>query len=177
MQGCRSVSESDAHRGAGAQWLSACGYPSGPDQVLLTNGGSHGFSAALTALTRTGDTVSSGGISPGLLVSGRSLLGLKQLGLKAVRHGILPEALAEACLASGAKVLCLLPSLENPVPGMMPVGRRRELVLYIIEADPLGPGAEDRPPPLSRLLPERSICTCLMPGLHAWPYQTICFCL
>ncbi|MEW2915009.1 PLP-dependent aminotransferase family protein [Leisingera sp. JC11] len=179
LQCCGSVSKGDAHRDAGAQWLAARGFPAGPGQVLLTNGGSQGFSTALSALTRPGDTVLSDGITHNLLVSGCSYLGLKQLRLKADTQGILPEALAEACLASGAKVLCLLPSLANPVPVMMPEGRRRELVqiaedhdLYVIEADPLGPVAKDRPPPVSALLPKRSIymttfSTCLMPGLHA----------
>lgn len=179
LQGSATGSESTAHRDAGAQWLAACGYPAGPDQVFLTNGGSHGVSIALSALTRPGDTVLSDGITQSLLVSGCSYLGLKQLGLKADQHGILPEALAKACLASGAQVLCLLPSLANPVPVMMPETRRRELAqiakdhdLYIIEADPLGPVAKDRPPPVSALLPDRSIymtafSTCLMPGLHA----------
>ncbi|MCF6429874.1 PLP-dependent aminotransferase family protein [Leisingera sp. MMG026] len=179
LQDCSFSSGHDGRRAAGAKWLAACGLAAAPEQILVTNGGSHGMSVALSALTRPGDTVLSDSITHNLLVSGCSYLGLKLSGLKTDSSGILPDALEEACRTSGAKVLCLLPSLANPVPVMMPEDRRRELSriaddhgLYIIEDDPLGPVAEDRPPPVSSLVPERSVymsalSTCLMPGLQA----------
>ncbi|AHD02058.1 PLP-dependent aminotransferase family protein [Leisingera methylohalidivorans] len=179
LQVCKSIAGTDADKSAGARWLAACGFAAAPDQVILTNGGSHGFTVALSALTRPGDTVLSDSITDNLLVSGCAYLGLKHLGLEADPHGILPDALTEACRTSCPKVLCLLPSLANPVPVMMPEDRRKALAriaqendLYIIEHDPLGPVAGDRPPPVSALLPERSLymtalSTCLMPGLHA----------
>ncbi|WP_435660843.1 PLP-dependent aminotransferase family protein [Leisingera caerulea] len=179
LQACGAVAGSGAHRAAGARWLAACGLAAAPERVLLTNGGSLGMSAALSALTRPGDTVLADSITHSLLVSGCSYLGLKLAGLEADSDGILPDALEDACRTSGPKVLCLRPSLANPVPVMMPEDRRRDLAriadahdLCIVEDDPLGPVAEDRPPPVSALLPERSVylttlSTCAMPGLQA----------
>ncbi|WP_291733318.1 PLP-dependent aminotransferase family protein [Leisingera sp. F5] len=179
LQDCGSHSGNDTHRAAGAEWLAACGLAAAPERILVTNGGSHGMSVALSALTRPGDAVLSDSITHNLLVSGCSYLGLKLSGLETDSFGILPDALEDACRASGAKVLFLLPTLANPVPVMMPEDRRRELAriaenhgLYIIEDDPLGPVAKDRPPPVSALVPERSVymsafSACLMTGLQA----------
>lgn len=57
----------------------------------------------------------------------------------------------------------LQPTLDNPTGRTMPIRRRVELAevcaatgVWLIEDDPLGPLAADRPDPLAALLPERT---------------------
>ncbi|KIC21416.1 MocR-like ectoine utilization transcription factor EhuR [Leisingera sp. ANG-Vp] len=176
---CRPNVGHDAHRAAGARWLQLCGLEVPMERIIMTNGVSHGMSAALSALTRPGDTVVSDLITHHLLVSGCSYLGLNLAGLEADAEGILPEALDRYCHENSVKVLFLLPSLANATAGMMPEERRRDLVgiarkhdLHIIENDAFGPVADDRPVPVSALAPERSIylttfTKCTISGLRA----------
>ncbi|WP_264214615.1 PLP-dependent aminotransferase family protein [Leisingera thetidis] len=175
----RAAAVHDVHRAAGAQWLARCGLAAAPEQIVMTNGASHAMCAALSALTRPGDTVLSGSITHHLIVSGCSYLGLALAGLEMDADGILPDALERACRDSDPKALLLLPSLAGPVPVMMPEERRRELAgiarrheLFIIENDACGPVAEDRPLPVSALAADRSVylttlAKCTVPGLQA----------
>lgn len=176
---CRPNVGHDAHRAAGVKWLHNCGLEVPAGRIIMTNGVSHGMSAALSALTRPGDTVVSSRITHHLLVSGCSYLGLTLAGIAADEDGILPDALDRYCVEHGAKVLFLLPSLANSTAEMMPEERRRELVriarkhdLHIIENDAFGPVAENRPVPVAALAPERTIylttfTKCTVSGLRA----------
>lgn len=176
---CRPNVGHDAHRAAGSQWLKLCGLEVPADRIIMTNGVSHGMSAALSALTRPGDKVVSDRITHHLLVSGCSYLGLNLVGLETDADGIRPDALDRYCREHSPKVLFLLPSLANSTAGMMPEERRRELVelarrydMYIIENDAFGPVAADRPVPVTALAPERSIylttfTKCTVSGLRA----------
>lgn len=78
---CRPNVGHDAHRAAGVKWLQNCGMDAPADQIIMTNGVSHGMSAALSALTRPGDTVVTSRITHHLLVSGCSYLGLYLAGV------------------------------------------------------------------------------------------------
>ncbi len=168
-----------AHRDAGVKWLSLCGLDTTADQIIMTNGVSHGMSAALSALASPGDTVVSDKITHHLLVSGCAYLGMNLVGLDTDDYGILPDALERYCIEKSPKVLFLLPSLANTTAYMMPEHRRRDLVriaekydLFIIENDAHGPVAEDRPVPVSALAPDRSIyltsfTKCTISGLRA----------
>ena len=161
---CRPNVGHDSHRAAGTVWLRQCGLDVPAERIIMTNGVSHGMSAALSSLTRPGDTVVSSKITHHLLVSGCSYLGLNLVGVETDDYGILPEALEKCCLETRVKVLFLLPSLANATAEMMPENRRRELVaiaekydLQIIEDDAFGPVAADRPIPITALAPSRSI--------------------
>ncbi|MBY6141237.1 PLP-dependent aminotransferase family protein [Leisingera daeponensis] len=168
-----------AHREAGAEWLKICGLEVSAERILMTNGASHGLSAALTALTRPGDTVVADKVTHHLLVSACACLGLTLAGLDMDGDGMLPDALEEFCRKSAPKVLFLLPSLANATAGMMPEDRRQALVevarkhdLLIIENDAFGPVAEDRPEPVAALAPERTVylttfTKCTVSGLRA----------
>ncbi|MCB4456782.1 MocR-like ectoine utilization transcription factor EhuR [Leisingera sp. McT4-56] len=169
----------EAHRQAGAEWLRICGLEVPAGRILMTNGVSHGLSAALTALARPGDTVVADKITHHLLVSACASLGLTLAGLEMDGDGMLPDALQEFCRDNNPKALFLLPSLANATAGMMPEARRRALVevarrhdLLIIENDAFGPVAEDRPVPVAALAPERTVylttfTKCTLPGLRA----------
>lgn len=176
---CRPNIGHEQHRIAGVKWLSVCGVETTAEHIIMTNGVCHGMSAALSALTRPGDTVLSDDITHHLVVAGCSYLGLNLVGLRTDEFGICPAALETYCREKEAKVLYLLPSLTNPTAGMMPEERRRALVevarkydLYIIENDAFGPVVANRPVPVTSLAPERSIyltsfSKCTVPGLRA----------
>lgn len=176
---CRPNVGHDAHRAAGETWLRICGLDVPPERIIMTNGVSHGMSAALSALARPGDTVVSSRITHHLLVSGCSYLGLNLVGVDFDQDGMLPDALDRHCTENNAKVLFLLPSLANTTVEMIPEERRQALVqvarkhnLHIIENDAFGPVAEDRPVPVAALAPERTIylttfTKCTVSGLRA----------
>jgi DNA-binding transcriptional MocR family regulator len=176
---CRPNIGHEAHRVAGVKWLAACGIETTPEQIIMTNGVTHGMSAALSALTRPGDTVLSDSITHHLVVSGCSCLGLNLVGIQVDEFGMCPESLERYCQKIDAKVLFLLPSLTNPTAVIMPEERRLALVdvarkhnLYIIENDAFGPVIEHRPIPVASLAPERTIyltsfTKCTVSGLRA----------
>lgn len=176
---CRPNIGHEQHRSAGGNWLSACGVETTSDHIIMTNGVCHGMSAALSGLTRPGDTVLSDDITHHLVIAGCSYLGLNLVGLRTDEYGICPDALERHCREKEAKVLCLLPSLASPTALMMPEDRRRALVevarkydLYIIENDAFGPVVANRPVAVTSLAPERSIyltsfSKCTLPGMRA----------
>ncbi len=176
---CRPNIGFESHRAAGTKWLSLCGLNTQADNVMMTNGVTHGMSAALSALTRPGDVVVSDAITHHLLVSACAYLGLQLVGLDTDEDGILPDALEKACVELNPKALFVLPSLANPNVYMMSEARRRQLAdisgkyeLFIIENDAFGPVAEDRPPPISEIIPDYSIylttfTKCAVSGLRA----------
>ncbi len=79
-------------------------------------------------------------------------------------HGLRADALDRQCRATGAKLLIVVPSFQNPTTAMMPEARRRDLVrvarghdLIVIEDDVYGYLPLSRPPPIAALAPERTI--------------------
>lgn len=169
----------EAHRKTGVKWLLHCGLETGANSVLMTNGVTHGMSAAMSAILRPGDVILSDMITHHLLISSVAYFGYRHVGLEADEHGILPDALEKACAEKSPKALYLLPSLANPNVHMMPEERRRQIAgiarrygLYIIENDAFGPVAADRQPPVSVFAPELSVylttfTKCTVSGLRA----------
>lgn len=169
----------EAHRKTGVRWLSLCGVETDAASVLMTNGVTHGMSAAMSAILRPGDVILSDIITHHLLVSSAAYFGYRHVGLETDEYGILPDALEKACVEKSPKALYLLPSLANPNVHMMPEERRRQIAgiarkhrLHIIENDAFGPVAPDRPPPVSMFAPDLSVylttfTKCTVSGLRA----------
>ncbi|WP_282022051.1 PLP-dependent aminotransferase family protein [Ruegeria faecimaris] len=169
----------ETHRKTGVKWLSHCGLETNADSVLMTNGVTHGMSAAMSAILRPGDVILSDMVTHHLLVSSVAYFGYRHVGLETDEHGILPDALEKACVDKSPKALYLLPSLANPNVHMMPEERRRQIAaiarkhrLHIIENDAFGPVAVDRQPPVSMFAPELSVylttfTKCTVSGLRA----------
>jgi DNA-binding transcriptional MocR family regulator len=167
------------HRKTGTKWLSLCGLETGAESVLMTNGVSHGMTAALSAILRPGDVILSDMITHHLIISSVAYFGYRHVGLETDEYGILPDALEKACTEESPKALYLLPSLANPNVHMMPEDRRRQIAgiarkhrLHIIECDAFGPVAADRPPPVSTFAPDLSVylttfTKCTVSGLRA----------
>jgi DNA-binding transcriptional MocR family regulator len=169
----------ETHRKTGTKWLSHCGLETSAGSVLMTNGVSHGMTAAMSAILRPGDVILSDMITHHLMISSVAYFGYRHIGLEVDEHGILPDALEKACVEDSPKVLYLLPSLANPYVHMMPEDRRRQIAgiarkygLHIIENDAFGPVATHRPPPVSVFAPDLSVylttfTKCTVSGLRA----------
>jgi hypothetical protein len=80
------------------------------------------------SLCKPGDTV----LAEGLTFSGMKALaqhrGYKLAGVSMDEEGIIPEALVEAVKTSGARVLYVMPTLQNPTGRCLGAARRRELI-------------------------------------------------
>jgi DNA-binding transcriptional MocR family regulator len=93
-------------------------------------------------------------------------------------QGLTPDDLDRACRTTSAKVLYCLPTLHTPTTATLPEGRRRAVAevarahdLTIIEDDVFGFLPRERPPPVARFAPERSlfvtsVSKSLAPGLR-----------
>ncbi|MEM8952193.1 MAG: PLP-dependent aminotransferase family protein [Pseudomonadota bacterium] len=154
----------DPHREAAARWASRIGVDFAPENTLITGGAHQAIAVTLAGLARAGDTV----LCEQLVYSGfkrvATRLGLTLLGVALDDEGVRPDALEAACRSSGARVLLLNPTTHNPTTATMSEERRRAIVeiaerhnLLIMEDDVYGQLAEDRPPPLVALAPERTV--------------------
>jgi DNA-binding transcriptional MocR family regulator len=169
---------SRAHREAAAEWLDRGGHRVAADRIVVCNGSQHGLVALLSMLAREGDVVLAEELTyPGL----KAIAGLLRLRLQGTAidgEGIVPDALDEACRATGARVLYCVPTVQNPTAGVMGPRRRAAIAdivrrhrLTTIEDDVHGRLAVDPPPPLAALVPEStyyvtSTSKTLAPGLR-----------
>jgi len=172
------------HRKSGADWLSLCGVPADPDNVLVTNGVTQATTTALLTAGNPGATIVTESISHHSLAALCSCLAMKLKGLDIDRYGILPQAFEKACRQGGVKVLYLMPSLANPTVYLMSEDRRHNLLeiakkfkVFILENDVLGPLVTNKPATFASLAPEitfylTSFTKCLIPGLRTG-YMTI----
>ena len=169
---------SAADRAAGARWLRPMLGDVDPGRVVASPGAQSALSALILALTRPGDVLLCEPlVYPGFRAAASQLGRLVQdVGID--DEGMLPAALEDAVRRSGARVVYLNPTIQNPTTVTMPEGRRRALAataarldLQVIEDDPYWLLADAAPPPLARLAPERvhyvaTLSKCLSPGLR-----------
>ena len=166
------------HRAAAARWVGRVGLEVGPENLFLTQGAQQGLALVFEALAAPGDTVLAEALTyPGIIENAH----LKRVRLKGValdREGMIPEALDEAARASGAKVVVLVPTVQNPTAAVMGEDRRRAIAevaarheLIIVEDDVYGYLLPERPAPIATIAPERTVyitsaSKCLAPGLR-----------
>ncbi|WP_420128227.1 PLP-dependent aminotransferase family protein [Longimicrobium sp.] len=155
-------------REAGVRWLALSGVSAPVGEVSVCAGAQHATSVLLGMLAS----------GAGVLVEELSYSGVlnaaKQLRLPTHPvamdgEGLVPEALGDAAVRSGAKVLYCTPTHHNPTGIVTPLRRREAIVrvcrdhdLTIIENSALSPLAATPPPPLAALAPER---TCYIASL------------
>ncbi|MCY1259261.1 Histidinol-phosphate aminotransferase [compost metagenome] len=152
------------HRQAGAKWLAHDEFKPLADQVVCVNGSQHGLLAVLMAMLRAGDTLVAEQLSYPGLISAARLLGIKVLGLEMDEDGLLPESLEELCRTNRITALYCTPTIQNPTTAVMPLARRQEIAricrehnLLVIEDETHAVLMQQRPLPISHLLPERGI--------------------
>jgi DNA-binding transcriptional MocR family regulator len=133
----------DAHRRAAADWLERTTLLR-PDwrNLAITAGGQQALSLALGAVTAPGDMIlTEAGTYYGLRTLAEHA-GYRLKGLAMDREGLLPEALDRAAATTGARVVYVIPTLQNPTGRTMGRARREEIAriarqrdLTIIEDD------------------------------------------
>jgi len=170
----------EAHRQAGAAWLSrtTTGMEVDWRRLICTGGAQQAIAVAFGAACRPGDPI---------IVEAATFTGVKALaahmnyrltGAAMDAEGLLPQALEQAALTSGARVAYVQP-LQNPTGRIMSLARREAIVavarardLLLVEDDLYGAYATDLGlPPLAALAPERvfyvsGLSKSLSPGLR-----------
>ena len=165
----RAVAETDhsadsaSHREAAAAWVAHGAFAPDADQILLTSGAQHALTVALMALVPAGSAVATTTLTnPGLVAAARQL-GVPLVAVAGDETGMVPEALERACAERPVAAAYLQPTLHNPLAVTMPARRREQLAavcaradVWVLEDDPLGPLAPERPDPVAAVLPERT---------------------
>jgi len=166
-------------RDAGATWLRSRGLDASADRVVASAGALHGLSLVLSTFVRPGRRVLTEALAYPGLHNVAAAAGVRLVGVALDEEGLRPDALEAACRQYRAKVLCCVPSLQNPTAAVMSLSRRREILaiarrydLRIVEDDICGPLLpEPAPPPLAALAPDivtyvGSLSKCVAPGLR-----------
>lgn len=166
--------------GMAGRWLARCGMVVPAQRILITNGCTTAQMVALLSAANPGDEIATESSTCHSIRSAIRHLHLRIRGIPGDGRGMCPQALAAAVRTPGSKIraVFLLPSGAGPFARIVDRQRReelaavaRELGLFIIESDALGPVAPRRPPPVSSFAPERSfyltgLSKCLSPGLR-----------
>jgi len=154
-----------------ASWLRRTAHFDGIDwrRLIVTTGAQQAMSLVIGTMCRPGEIV----LTEAVTFSGFRALaehsGLRCAGVDMDDEGIEPDALERAVVATGSRVLYLMPTLQNPTTRSMSRARREEIVriarrhdLTLLEDDVYGPLAfvpgADRPDlvPIASLAPERT---------------------
>ncbi|ODP35357.1 PLP-dependent aminotransferase family protein [Pandoraea sp. ISTKB] len=168
-------------RRAAAQWLSRRdGVAVSPDALVVCAGGQHALDVLQLALCRAGEPVAVEALTyPGW----KALAAMRDVPLVAVSmtpDGLDPLALDKLCRshAGRLRIVYTMPTLHNPLGGVMPLAQRMALAdvarrhdLLLIEDSAYGFLVADAPPPLRLLAPERTFEVCSLskpaaPGLR-----------
>ena len=152
------------HRAAAARWIGGVGLQAAPEHTIITGGAHQAIVVAFAALARPGDRVLVEALTYAGVCHVAERCGVRLHGLAMDDQGLLPEALAAACRADGARLLFVNPTAHNPTTATMSLARREAIAalarrhdLIVIEDDVYGRLPEERPPPLAALAPERTV--------------------
>jgi len=166
------------HRQAGQTFMRRINLEVDADNIVLCGGAQQALSLSLMALTAPGDTILVEAFSYCQFLDAVAFHGRRLHPVEMDEHGVVPEALEEACRTSGAKVALLIPTLHNPTNTILPLERRQAVAdiadrhdLTIIEDDVYGYLPEQRPLPIAMLAPDRTVyitsaSKSLAPGLR-----------
>ena len=152
------------HRVAGAAWVGRIGLEVPAAQIMLSAGAQQALAIALAAIAGNRETILVEEMTYCGLLDAAALLHLRPKAVAMDRHGLRPDDLDRQCRATGAKLLVVVPTFQNPTTAVMPEARRRDLVrvarrhdLIVVEDDVYGYLLDPRPPPIAALAPERTI--------------------
>ena len=155
--GCGTAEE----RAAGASWLRPVLGEVDPDRVLVCPGAQPALTAALGALAGHGDVVLTEAITYPGIRGAAAQSGVRLVGVTSDAEGLVPEAVEEACRKLRPKVLCCVPTIQNPTTVTMPLERRRAIAevaqrhgLSIVEDDAYGLLPSVRLPAIASFAPE-----------------------
>jgi len=173
-----STAGRDTQRAACARWLRPSGVNVTPDRLMLSAGAQAALVTTFSTLARTGDRVLIEPLSYPTVQPILRHLGLQPRPIEADAEGIIPESLEQWARSGEATLLYLVPTLHNPTTVTLSRERRlavaeiaRRHGLSIIEDDVFRLLADDAPPTLQSLAPERvyhvsSLSKTVAPGLR-----------
>jgi DNA-binding transcriptional MocR family regulator len=177
-----SVAGQPEYRKLAAAWLTDTAGVEAIDasRFIITNGAQAAMDLVFSTLCKAGDVV----LVEELTFSGmKAIAQYRGYSLAPVAmddEGIIPDALAAAVKATGARVLYTMPTLQNPTARTLSLARRNELIkvarrteLTLVEDDVYAPYVDRReaPPPLVNLAPDityyiSGLSKSLAPGLR-----------
>ncbi len=151
------------HRATGAQWVGTLGLSTDEDAVIVTAGAQHAILITLLALAQRGDVIATARHTYTGVKWVAELLGLKLVGVKSDRDGLLPDAFESCCQKHKVKFLYCIPSLDNPTNAILSESRNRALAetaekygVEIIEDEINRRLLADPPPLISSIAPGRT---------------------
>ncbi len=166
------------HRAAGATWMARAGLEVAPERVMVCNGAQQALMVALTAMTGRDDVVLTERLAYSGLKALATLLDRPLHGVEIDEQGLVPAALEEAIVETGARLVYLQPTVHNPTGAMMPEERRRAIAAILqrhqvtaIEDDGHIGALRDRPAPLAQFAPDwviyvNGLSKCISPALR-----------
>ncbi|WP_271611703.1 aminotransferase-like domain-containing protein [Bradyrhizobium sp. CCBAU 21362] len=153
-------------RAAAAGWVARrLGVAPDPERIVLSNGTQSTLLMLLASFVQPGNILLTEELTYAAMKPISSLFGIKLFPIKMDHEGLIPDALANACitLRSKARALYCMPTLHNPTAATMSVPRRAAVAeaarrhnLWIFEDDIYGVLPEAAPPPLQTFAPERT---------------------
>ena len=151
-------------RAAIARHLQARGLTAVAEQVVIVNGAQQGLAASMMALLKPGDVIAADALTySGFKVLAQSLH-LEVLPVPTLADGPDMQALDRLCRSRRVRALYCMPTLHNPLGWVLDTGQRERLVaiaraydLLVIEDAAYAFLAQDPPPPLAALAPERTV--------------------
>jgi DNA-binding transcriptional MocR family regulator len=167
------------HRAMAATWLRRSGIDVPEQQIFITAGAHLGLLTVLQALSEPGESVLAEEVNYALLRATFRNAHLKPVAVAMDDEGLLPDALDKAARDSKARILYLVPSLQNPTTNTMS-RRRRDAIVAVARKHDLTILEDDifrlldertQPPTFCALAPERtfhitSLSKTLAPGLR-----------
>ncbi len=174
-----SYSDEGGRFADGLDWLATVGFrPFGDTVTFPCHGGQHGILAALSTLAGPGDTILCEAQTYTGMLRIAEQLGQKAVGVELDDEGIVPDALEKAFAETNAKVVFIIPTLQNPTGVTMSEARRRQVAdicvrydAFIIEDETQLPLAGVGLPLLSSFAPDNIVVItgfskCLAAGIR-----------
>jgi DNA-binding transcriptional MocR family regulator len=151
-------------RATAARHLANRGVTATAGTTLLVSGAQHGLTTAAMALLEPGDVVAVDALTyPGFKLAAEAAR-LELAPIPAAGRGPDLDSLTALCKRRRVRAVYAMPTLHNPLGWVMSASRRRELVsiarrhgLILIEDAAYAYLAENAPPTLASLAPERTI--------------------
>lgn len=151
-------------RAAVARHLLSRGLAAEAEQVLVVSGAQHGLAVTMMALLKPGDVVAVDALTYSGFKVLAETLHLEIVAIPVTADGPDVEALQQLCRKRPVRAVYSIPTLHNPLGWVMSLARREQLVavarqhhLMIIEDAAYAFLADDAPPPLAALAPERTV--------------------
>ena len=169
---------SPTDRHAATSWLQPMLGDIADTALVVAEGAQSALASILISQTQEGEVILCDHlVYPGLLQAARSL-GRRLLPVDGDAEGMCPDALERASRQSGARVVYLNPTCNNPTALTIPPQRRIELArvlqgldLLMIEDDPYWHHAVEKPTPIAALAPAHvyyvsTLSKAISPGLR-----------